>query len=42
MGEIAEMMLTGILCQYCGVFLKTDESFYPESCESCAAQEGNE
>jgi len=36
MGEIAEMMLEGILCQYCGVYLDVEEgSGFPESCSSC-------
>lgn len=41
MGEIAEMMLEGILCQICGVYLDEDESGegYPMTCESCQRQE---
>lgn len=36
MGEIAEMMLEGILCQYCGVYLDVEESCgFPMSCSDC-------
>lgn len=31
MGEIAEMMLDGTLCQYCGEYLGSDMGF-PQSC----------
>lgn len=31
MGEIAEMMLDGTLCQYCGVYIGSDAG-YPQSC----------
>lgn len=38
MGEIAEMMLDGTLCQGCGVYLD-DESFgVPRYCSECARQ----
>ena len=36
MGEVAEMMLDGTLCQYCGVYLDNeDPGGFPESCEDC-------
>lgn len=36
MGEIAEMMLGGILCQHCGVFLDVyEECGFPMSCSDC-------
>ena len=38
MGEIAEMMLDGTMCQSCGEFLGGDEG-YPVSCPSCAEDE---
>ncbi len=34
MGEIAEMMLDGTLCQVCGVFLGEDCGF-PVTCRDC-------
>lgn len=34
MGEITEMMLEGILCQECGVYMDDDDDF-PHSCEDC-------
>ncbi len=35
MGEIADMMLTGILCAGCGVFLNEEEQGYPIYCDEC-------
>jgi hypothetical protein len=32
MGEIADMMIDGILCQYCGSFIDDDHGGYPRSC----------
>lgn len=34
MGEIADMMLDGTLCQICGVYLGGNG--YPQTCDSCA------
>ena len=40
MGEIAEMMLDGTLCQCCGVYLGNEEpSGFPETCEDCASED---
>lgn len=36
MGEIAEMMVDGTLCQRCGVFLDGDSPGYPRYCQDCA------
>ena len=38
MGDIADMMLDGTLCQCCGVALGSDND-YPTSCQSCAQDE---
>lgn len=38
MGEIAEMMLDGTLCEGCGVFLNAEPAGYPCRCSSCAAE----
>lgn len=41
MGEVAEMMLDGTLCQCCGIYLDDDETDeepgngYPITCKSC-------
>ncbi len=35
MGEVADMMLDGTLCQGCGVFLNDDPPGYPCSCHDC-------
>lgn len=33
MGEIAEMMINGLMCQYCGEFMDDfEEPGYPRSC----------
>ncbi|EJU85069.1 hypothetical protein WMU_01956 [Enterococcus faecalis EnGen0351] len=42
MGEIAEMILEGVLCAGCGVFLDVDGNGYPEYCEDCMDQEFEE
>lgn len=34
MGDIAEMMLTGILCERCGTYVG-EETGYPVRCEDC-------
>lgn len=34
MGEIAEMMLDGTLCQLCGVYMGDDRG-YPRTCRDC-------
>lgn len=38
MGEIADMMINGSMCQYCGECFD-DEPGYPRSCESCGEKE---
>jgi hypothetical protein len=38
MGEIAEMMLEGGMCQWCGEIL--DSGGYPQICAGCQAQYG--
>lgn len=40
LGEVAEMILEGVLCQYCGVVLDDivageEASGYPRVCEDC-------
>lgn len=35
MGEIAEMMLDGTMCQVCGEFMG-DECGYPRTCGACS------
>jgi hypothetical protein len=35
MGEIADMMLSGLLCERCGVFMGGDEPGHPVVCEDC-------
>jgi hypothetical protein len=35
MGEVADMMLDGTLCEGCGVFLNADAPGYPCCCSSC-------
>jgi len=37
MGEIADMLLRGVLCERCGVFLG-DEVGYPCYCEDCRSK----
>lgn len=43
MGEIADMMLEGILCEQCGEFIDDDmEAGFPRLCESCKIEEEDE
>lgn len=39
MGEIAEMMLDGTLCQVCGSVIDGDTPGYPRYCIDCAKDE---
>jgi hypothetical protein len=40
MGEIAEMMLSGIMCEGCGVFFDDmDEPGHPRRCTGCRREE---
>jgi hypothetical protein len=34
MGDVADMMLDGTLCQICGVYLEGDAG-YPRTCDAC-------
>jgi hypothetical protein len=38
MGEIAEMVLEGVLCEQCGCLIDGLESGYPRKCEDCEAE----
>ena len=35
MGDIAEMILDGILCEQCGVFIDFEITGYPRLCNDC-------
>lgn len=35
MGDIADMMLDGTLCEGCGVYLEGEARGYPRYCSSC-------
>lgn len=35
MGDIAEMMLDGLLCEICGDIIDFDESWFPRTCNKC-------
>lgn len=35
MGEIADMILEGILCQLCGVYIDDENQEFPRYCEDC-------
>ena len=39
MGEIAEMMLDGTLCESCGTFLNENPIGFPDYCEECQHEE---
>jgi hypothetical protein len=38
MGEIAEIMLEGVLCEQCGCLIDGEETGYPRLCEDCARE----
>jgi hypothetical protein len=40
MGDIAEMMLDGTLCEGCGVYLAGDAPGHPRRCRDCRNTEG--
>lgn len=42
MGDAAEMVLEGILCQNCGTFLDEEGCGFPTNCSYCEEQEKNE
>lgn len=35
MGDIAKMMLEGLLCERCGELIDGEEPGYPRKCEDC-------
>lgn len=35
MGEAADMLLSGLMCEGCGVFIDGDEPGYPRHCDVC-------
>lgn len=39
MGDIADMMIDGILCEQCGVYIDDDPPGHPRLCPSCAHEE---
>lgn len=38
MGDIAEMMLDGTLCQECGAYIKTKADGFPRTCHYCQGE----
>lgn len=39
MGEIAEMIIDGILCEQCGMLVDGEETGYPRLCGFCSGEE---
>lgn len=39
MGEIAEMMLNGDLCEGCGIYLPGDGEGFPRYCHDCTVEQ---
>lgn len=35
MGDIAEAMLSGLFCEWCGEVIDGEESGFPRRCEGC-------
>lgn len=42
MGEIAEMIVDGEICQICGEVFDDEPPGHPRSCEECAEDEATE
>lgn len=42
MGDIAEAVVDGMLCQTCGVFLDGGSPGHPRWCEDCAPDDADE
>jgi|tagenome__1003787_1003787.scaffolds.fasta_scaffold20938243_3 hypothetical protein len=42
MGDIAEMVLEGILCEECGSFIDGCAAGYPRQCADCEAAKKND
>lgn len=43
MGEIADMMVNGLMCQECGAWMEDhEEPGYPRTCRSCEADVSSE
>jgi len=39
MGEIADSILNGLLCELCGAYVDGEEPGYPRKCEMCREEE---
>ncbi len=39
MGEIADSIIYGLLCQDCGAYIDGDEPGFPRSCPMCAVDD---
>lgn len=35
MGDAAEMVLEGIVCEECGIYIDEEEFGHPQKCEDC-------
>lgn len=42
MGDVAEMMLEGLLCEVCGELIDGDEPGYPRRCAGCCDESDDE
>lgn len=41
MGAITEMILEGILCEKCGIFIDENSGGYPRKCDDCKRETMN-
>jgi len=41
MGEVADGMVSGLLCEWCGVYIDGDEPKHPRLCEDCQEEADN-
>lgn len=35
MGDMVDLMLVGVVCQYCGEMVDGEETGFPRPCEGC-------
>lgn len=42
MGEIADMMIDGELCERCGMFIDDEAEGFPRLCADCAAEDDDD
>lgn len=42
MGDVADMMINGLMCELCGVIVDGEEPGHPRQCEDCQEEGEND